>query len=349
MVILYCGWIFLLIIRGYNDLSNFDFLKGFLFDPNYGGMFYFVPLILFFPSQTIFYKRVFDIIFLFGIFYFLFDIIFIKALLSSGNSNQDSLGIVELSSDLSFPCGFILLTYKYHSNKRVVLAAAAMLVSLLFAIIRARRGLIIMTSSIILFAYLIYFFTSKHKLLTLYLSFFVVIIGIIYMVHLYKPEKNPIFSFILERGDEDTRTGVELYFYDDMKGKDWLIGRGINGEYFCPDMEPNQITNFRHVIETGYLQAILKGGVLYFGLILLITIPAIIKGLFFSKNLLSKGAAVWIFLALISLYPATVITFSLRYLLVWISVGICYSKSIRNLPDNKIKELLSLDKQSLLT
>lgn len=338
---LYCGWSFLLILRGFDNLLNYDFLKGFLFDPTYGGMLYFVPLIILFPAQISFYKRVFDVIALFCVFYIIYDIVFVRDLLSAGDSNSKSLGIVEQSTDLSFPCGFILLTYLYHSNKRIIVAAAALFLTLLFATIRARRGLILMASTMVLFAYLVYFFTSKYKLTALYLSVLLVAIGAIYYVHLYKPKNNPIFSYILERGQEDTRTGVELLFYDDMKTTDWIIGRGINGEYFAPGIEEYQVTNYRDVIETGYLQTILKGGIISLALFLLIAIPAIINGLFFSKNLLSKASAIWIFWVVMSMYPAVTISFTLRYVLVWIAIGICYSKDIRNMSNDYIKEHLS--------
>ena len=125
-----------------------------------------------------------------------------------------------------------------------------------------------------------------------------------------------------------------------MKPTDWAIGKGINGEYFCPGIDEDAPTNYRNIIETGYLQIILKGGIIRLILYLLIAIPALILGLFFSKNLLSKAAGIWIFISLISLYPATVNSFNLNYLLVWISIGICYSKELRILPDDQIADLI---------
>jgi hypothetical protein len=45
------------------------------------------------------------------------------------------------------------------------------------------------------------------------------------------------------------------------------------------------------------------------------------------------------------MYPGSMTVFSLYYILVWISVGICYSKTLLNLTDEEIaKELLSRDK-----
>jgi hypothetical protein len=146
----------------------------------------------------------------------------------------------------------------------------------------------------------------------------------------------------IDRISQDSRSEVEQYFFRDLKPIDWIIGKGINGKYFCPIGDGlGGITILRNGIETDYLNIILKGGIISLGLKLLIAIPAIINGLFHSKNLLSKAAGIWIFFYLIDLYPSPVTTFSLNYLLVWISIGICYSKELRDLSDDGIKKVFS--------
>lgn len=345
LFIIYCCWLLTLILRGVLYFSDYDYLKNFLLDPSYGGMLYCAPLLLVFPRKLAAYKKMFDVLFIFCVAYLIYDIFFLRDLLNSDWQSLQSQAVVELSSDISFPCGFLLLTYAYHTNFKKMAALAAIVLTLLFSIIRARRGLILMTSGIIIASYLLYYFTSKRKTLVIYVSILAIILSSIYVLAMYKPNKN-IFGGIMERGVEDTRTGVERYFYADMQLKDWIIGRGINGEYYCPGIEMDRATSNRSVIETGYLQTILKGGIISLGLFLLMAIPAIINGLFYSKNLLSKAAAIWIFLALMSMYPATVNTFTLRYLLVWISIGMCYSKKIRGLSDAVLKEYFLSDSTS---
>lgn len=152
-----------------------------------------------------------------------------------------------------------------------------------------------------------------------------------------------IFNFLIERGEEDTRTGVEVWMYADMSPTDWVIGKGIKGQYYCPVVEnvnDAEGAGYRDNIETGYLQIILKGGIISLALLLLMFVPAVYKGLFKSKNVLSKAAALWIFLWIIYLYPSGGIVFTMNYVLVWIAVGICYSEKIRNLPDSTIKNYL---------
>ena len=165
--------------------------------------------------------------------------------------------------------------------------------------------------------------------------------GFIYMNSISDSKNGNIFTFLMARKDEDTRSNVEEAFYADMTTTEWIIGKGINGEYYCPGVENvMNNTSYRNIIETGYLQIILKGGIISLALLLLILIPAIYKGLFNSNNILSKGAALWIFLWTIYLYPTIGIGFCMYHLLVWISVGICYSGKIRAMADSDIKEIL---------
>lgn len=337
--IIYFFWLMLTILRAGSSITNYYFIRSFFLDAQYGGIPYFVPLILLFRKNIRFYKKLFDLIFIFAVLYILFDIRFLSQLLNDERSNTQSQGVVEMLSELSFPIGFTLFTFYYHSRKKQLLAVLTILLAILFAIIRARRGLIFMYSTVFLFSYLFFIFNSKRKMWPIYLTGLVTILAIFYISTAYKIEKNPILGYALERGTENTREAVELYFYDDMKTNDWIIGRGYNGEYFCPSVDENQVTNYRPYIETGYLQSILKGGLVSVVLFLLIAIPALFKGIFLSKNILSKAAGVWILMALINLYPAAVTKFSLQYLLVWISIGICYSEKIRNMPEKELKEL----------
>ena len=328
----YLLWLFVIFIGVFKYLDYSYFKSSFLGAP-YGPMLYFSPLILLFPRKFLFYRKLFTFIIIFGIFYLLFNAFFIKDLLNSNTSSKRSQTIVETLSSLSLPCGFIILTSVYHTKKRFLTALGIVIIALAFAIIRARRGLILMYSEFLFFGYLFYFFKSKSRIIILYFTLLLTLLGFLYAFQLYKPTDNKIFGFLLEKGDEDTRTGIELYFYDDMKSKDWIVGRGIEGQYFCPDIEEDQVTNYRKNIETGYLQTILKGGLISLGLFLLIALPAVIKGVFFSKNIFSKAAGIWVLLSIINSYPTIVNGFTLEYLLVWFSIGICYSSKIRQMSE----------------
>lgn len=330
----YFLWLVLIIIRG----IHFDFksVMYMLLSADYGILVYFVPLIVLFPNNLLFYKKVFNVIIVFGILFFISDVLFIRELLERSDETKDV--IETLAWYLALPSGFILLTYKYHSNTRKILALATIVVALLFSIYQGRRGLSFILFSTLIFSFFSYLFSTKQKILVIYLSALFISLSLLYANSIYNIGNNKLLNFIAQRGEEDTRTGVEVYFYNDMQTKDWIIGRGMNGEYFCPGIDDD--SDFRTVIETGYLQIILKGGLTRLILFLLISVPAVFLGLFYSKNLLSKAASCWIVITLLSLYPATVESFDLHYTIVWISVGICYSKKIRNYSDEYISRFL---------
>lgn len=331
---LYCFWLLITLMRGF--AFNFDFLKGMLFDAWFGMFLYFVPLLLIFPRSITFYKKAFQAIIILCLAYILLDIVFLRQLLNRDITNLTSQALVEyFSKTLAVPCGFILLTYLYHSRKTKIISLGVMLLCFLLSTIRARRGLMFMAISPLIFAYFIYLFTNRGSSLKWIFSFMLVGLLVAYGFRVYNKNKAGVFNAITERADEDTRTGVELYFYADMNQNDWIFGRGVDGQYYCPGIDSIDSV-YRKTIETDYLQIILKGGLISLCLMMLIAVPAAFKGLFSSKNILSKAAAIWILLWMIDLYPANVTTFTLNYILVWISIGICYSDEIRNIPEDKM-------------
>jgi hypothetical protein len=331
LYILYLLWLLVIVIRGVE--FNYHSLKFMLFDAWFGVFMYLVPLFLLFPKRLISYKRLFDIIIILGVFYLIYDFLFINELRRSGSDLQSQAIVEYFSKTLATPCLFLLLTYKYQSFQRKVFAIGILGFTVLFAVIRARRGLLLMELIPLVMVYLLYLSTTSSRYIIVLMSIFLGGILLLVGVELFDASKVGLLDNLMDRGLVDTRSGVETCFYQDMGIKDWIIGRGMMGEYFCPGIDPNEVTSYRGTIETDYLQLILKGGLISLSLFLLITIPALFKGLFYSSNLLSKAAAMWILWTFINMYPSTIHTFTLQYILLWIAVGICYSKTIRDIPE----------------
>ncbi|MCM4156125.1 hypothetical protein [Gramella sp. AN32] len=330
--ILYVCWLLVIVVRGVE--FNYDSIKFTLFDAWFGVFLYLVPLFLLFPKKLIFYKRIFDIIVILGIIYLIYDALYIQQLMRGDLENLQSQAIVEyFSKTLATPCLFLVLTYRYHTFRRKLFAMGIIVITVFFALIRARRGLLVMELLPLVLVYLLYLSNTGGKLFIILMSILLSGIVVVLGLELFNAEQDGLFGNLMDRGLEDTRSLVETCFYQDMTAKDWLLGRGLMGEYFCPGIDVNEVTGYRGTIETDYLQLILKGGVISLFLFLLITIPAIFKGLFYSSNLLSKAAAMWIVWVLIIMYPSTIHTFTMQYILLWIAVGICYSKTIRNIPE----------------
>jgi len=333
----YLIWLFIVVLRGLK--LEYIFIKNTLFNP-FGGVFlYLVPLTILIPKPPKFYRYLFFVSLVLGIFYLVHITLGVSEFLN--NKDDGSRDRFEIFvKTLALPCGFLLMTFKYHSKKNQVLAFTVLSVALFLSVYQARRGLIFITGSILIFTFLIFIYSNKRKILLVIFSILSGILILGYAVTIFDVGDSKLLSKTKERGTEDTRSGVEDFYYADMRFKDWIIGRGMSGLVAAPvEIDSNERhPGYREGIETDYLNIILKGGIISLGLLLLIAIPAVFKGLFFSKNTLSKAAAFWIILWLISLYPSTVTTFTLNYILVWIAIGICYSKSVRNMSDQVLKE-----------
>lgn len=331
--------------------ENFDSnsLKLLLLNANFGLLAYIAPLVLLLPRNFYTYKKLFNVLLILGIFYILYVIMFYDILHDPDRINLVALGLVEnFTSYLALPICFILMTFVFQIGKKGILgigkanilAAMVMMLALFFSVYRARRGLIFMSGTLLAASAFTYVLSSKKKGLIIFMAVILAVVCSFFVASIKTPS---MFNFLLERGEEDTRTGVEDYLYADLNSTEWIIGKGINGSYYCPvveDVNDAAGSGQRDAIETGYLQIILKGGLLSLGLLLIILLPAVYKGFFQSKNILSKAAAIWIFLWILYLYPVIGVNFSAHYILVWICVGICYSKQITSLPDATIKEYL---------
>ncbi|MGC4034410.1 MAG: hypothetical protein QM764_00515 [Chitinophagaceae bacterium] len=339
---IYLAWMIYVAARGIS--FNVDGIKYVLFDGSFGLFVYLSPMILLFPLNLQFFKKLFSFILVLGLLYLFYDLCFAKILLSSDRTpnlvNQNAAE--RFTKYLSIPVGFLLFTINYHSKRNRLLAILIIVVNLLLVIYRARRGLVFICSVTILFAFLIYILSSRSKFLIIIAAIVAAFFGYT-LISSSVNNQNNFFGFLLERNEEDTRSPVEDCFYADMKTKDWIVGKGMTGDYYCPNIDEDDTSGYRDSIETDYLNTILKGGVISLGLMLLMAVPAVLKGLFFSKNILSKAAAFWILLWMVSLYPSNVTTFSLNYLLVWICIGICHSKELRNIPEEDLVEYFRND------
>jgi hypothetical protein len=338
LFIVYFLWLMGVLARGFS--ADFFFMKELFFDAGYGLFAYLTPLFLLFPLNFAYFRKLFWTILVLSVFHLLLTLIFIKDIFNPDRLSTLSQGIVEYFTSLGFSITFILLTYIYHKPKQRMFALFMAFFSFLCIIYRARRGWIFMHLTTLLSVLIIYLIASKRTAMVAYVAVIMALFGYLYFSSLYNQTNFGIFNFLVERGDEDTRTGVEDLFYEDMSTTDLLIGRGIRGEYYCPNIDVLDTRGYRSVIETGYLQIVLKGGWISLVLLLMILIPGCIKGLFKSKNILCKAFGFQILLWMMYLYPTVGNSFTMQYILVWIGVAVCYSKKIRNMSDDEISEYL---------
>jgi hypothetical protein len=141
-------------------------------------------------------------------------------------------------------------------------------------------------------------------------------------------------------GLEESRGLVYLNFVNDFnKINDYLFGRGLNG---LVDRAINfESSDKARFIEIGFLNYLLKGGLLYLVPMLLIFFNSIYAGIFNSNNLISKTCSFVIILQVIEMFTFGVADFSSSYCLIWIAVSANNNRLILALTNKEIEAIFS--------
>ena len=146
----------------------------------------------------------------------------------------------------------------------------------------------------------------------------------------------------MESGMSSRELVIEDFHNDfNRTPSDWIYGRGLFGEFDAGILN-NEETGLRDAIENGYLTLILKGGWIWLGLLILISINSVYKGLFKSNNIFVKGCAFIILLYYLDMIGFGVPVASLKYIMVFLSISVCSSLRWRNYTDNELQEQLAI-------
>jgi hypothetical protein len=154
---------------------------------------------------------------------------------------------------------------------------------------------------------------------------------------------------------KDSRTFLFNELFDDFNTFEFYFGRGSLGTYYSPFFS-KVLRYFEHIgeywfaldnptritVEVGYLQMILKGGMVLLLLNFSIMIFSVYLAIFKSKNNFVKRLGIFILaltiLSLISFRPA----FTPTFILLWMSIGTVLSKKNRMMTNEEIESKISI-------
>lgn len=287
---------------------------------------YILPfLIIPLPSN----KYFFDILHLFykaSLFVFPVWIIYHTDLIQTGANAYMSESIGQL---LPFFSAFLLGYIKYFKKKEKLIIFTIYIIYLILMLLNARRNV---TFSLLLYAFIAYIFYLRHSfkkniaryvfivLVTLF-SFLILLLN-------FDSLSKGTFSNMTSRINEDTRSGVETFFFRDFMNSsvsDWIIGRGMSGSYAQTviNRETGEISARRTSIETGYLNMMMKGGIIYIIIVLILLLKSVKKALLYGNDDY-KYLGVILLTYLIDLYTTNpVCAFSVRSVIFWFSISCC--------------------------
>ncbi len=328
LVLLLFFWGIAIIMRGDWNVKGTKLMLNLI--GNKGIMLYFLPLLFFLPLNNLVLGRILKLFFTTLLLCFPAWIINANQLIQSGDKysyRTESIGVF-----LPFFAGFLLLLPNFFKRKEKLLMYLVFGIYFLLMLMNARRNVCLSFLNYGIMAVFVSFFVvNKRKASGNFMK--VIAAAVISLILLLNLDSlfTGAFRYLDQRGTEDTRSGVEtmfIYDFDSSGYQDWLFGRGMNGTYYqvMRDEETGEVETNRSVIETGYLDLVLRGGIIYDLLILLILIPAIFWGLL-SKKLLGISCGLFLSTYLIDLYTtAPLSTIGVRQVLFWFCISICYRK-----------------------
>lgn len=321
-------WIFICFIRSVLEMTSLNELVPFLFY-NYLGISLF-PVLFFITGINYRYYRPINRI-LSG---YIIAGTFVSLLF---------VNYFELQVFILMPIFYIILTIPLRNSagKIFVLSVTIMIIALSFT---NRAGIlrIIISASILLAFYLMQSVRISRSLI----KGFVFAILLIPVVAMYFGLKgDSIFQVILGEDTQpysqmnpyaDTRTFLYYEVFQDLKiNKALLLGKGLNATYASEAFQ----TFGRPMVEVGFLQILLKSGIVGVILYLAVIIRAIYLSLGKSTSIHLKSLGLLLSGYVIMLFIENVIAYNLLNVLVWIIVGMCYSPKFRALSDVEFKAM----------
>lgn len=152
-----------------------------------------------------------------------------------------------------------------------------------------------------------------------------------------------MFRDIYSRAGEDSRSGVEeLFFLDFINSPetDWIFGRGMDGSYLqeVRNEETGEVSDTRSGIETGYLDMVLKGGLVYDLVIILFMFYALRRTFVRENNSEIKYLGVILLTYFIDMYTTNPVNlYSPRSIIFWfiVSVLIQHKKVVESVEQHR--------------
>lgn len=223
----------------------------------------------------------------------------------------------------AFLLGFI---NSFKMEKRLVIVGVFS-IYLLLMILNARRNVILSMFLFAFFAYCSYIVKYARKRSRKLIKILAISIALgIAVVVSFPRLASGLLSNLFERGMENTRSRVELSFLADLATSpvsDTVFGRGMDGKYSCffvDDVTGDPETD-RNVVETEYLNLVLKGGIIQVFIVLALLITATISA-FRTKGRQAKYLGLVLVIYIVSLYTSTPISrFGVPAIIFWLCVS----------------------------
>ena len=227
----------------------------------------------------------------------------------------------------------IIFSYKFTYKQRKCIHISA-LISVICAGIFARRGVILLY--IVTYMMWLFISLSNQSVSKRIINLFKIGILVLLLLYIFISYGEALFPMLFSRLTDDTRSFTELELIKDFtESGDLMFGRGILGTY--NSIIESAIPEDRAGIETGYLDMVMRGGLVYVVLYALFVITPLVCGFFSSQSKTVKYMAIYSLVFIFYFNTASSnMSLSIRYFLFLYCIFICYQRQYRLLSNSKI-------------
>lgn len=227
------------------------------------------------------------------------------------------------------------------SNRRICFAIWAIYIVLMA--LNARRNMMFLLFSFGAIAYYCNNLSrfAKHRIQGIGLTIAAIIISILLVVPTFDYLSGNVFGRFSNHIGEDTRSSVEELFLLDFTSspiEDWIWGRGLDGSYYQEmiNYDTGEVKTDRSGIETGYLNNILKGGVLYASAIVVIMLACLFRSIR-VKNIYSVYLRLVFLMFFVDLYSTVLMGyFGVKSVLFWFCVSLAMSREYPHMGQTRL-------------
>lgn len=322
-------WIFISYFRSLLNISGTTELKAFLLG-SYTGLSLFPPLFFLVGISLKYFSPINMLLSIYCILTWVFSLFFIN--------------YFELQVFLLLPIFYIIVTFPLQSvrSRILTLIISATIIVVSFT---NRSGImrILMSYLIVVLYYLIFKIKLNKKIINIII--FCILMSPLYLLYIGISGGKNVFQIVLGNDTEgysqqnltaDTRTFLYFEVFQDLKMSEaFVFGKGINAGYASDVFQ----TFNRTTVEVGFLQILLKSGIVGFLLYMTLIISAIFKALSKSKNLFMKYLGLLLSGYVLMFFIENVLAFNLLNIIIWFVVGMCHSEGLRGLSDHEIRKL----------
>lgn len=324
-------WSIFIIIRG-----EFDGLKNSVLSiiGKSEALPYILPFIIFPLPNEKYFKTILNVFFYSSIF--AVPLWIIEAF--NGGLVRDSYFGEAIGAYLPFFSAFLLVFFNKLGLIKKIITVIIFSAFFVLMLLNARRNVVLSLSLYLLIAIFLPVWMHKGKTGSRWVKILTIttILSCLVILNFSKIQEG-LLRNIIDRGFEDTRSQVEISLIADLASSptsDTVFGRGMDGTYFNlaalqnPNLESDE--RDRNVVETGYLNMVLKGGIVYVVIILIILISAIVDA-FWTKTRILAGIGSILLIYIIALYTsAPISSLMVPAILFWFSVSVALQARVRN-------------------